>query len=156
MSETVITDDKLYLEDFTPGREFDLGSYFISREELIGFGQTFDPQDFHVDEQLAKQSPLGVLCASGIHTLAACTRLTVDSITKRSAMVAGVGLYDLKFSVPVLPDEAISVTIRVRDRRRLDCGKRGLVSYEKVATNPRGEEVLRYSTKVILLCREAA
>jgi len=35
------------------------------------------PMEFHVDPEKAKLSPIGALCASGIHTLGIMQRLTL-------------------------------------------------------------------------------
>ena len=43
----------LYLEDFKPGDTFQFGSHTFTRDEIITFGQQYDPQPFHVDEAAA-------------------------------------------------------------------------------------------------------
>lgn len=147
---------KLFWEDFSEGSEFDLGEYFLSQEELIEFAKQYDPQDFHTDPIKALDSPLGQLCATGIQTMAICQRLLVTQLFNRTAFVAGVNMGNMSFSRPVLPNEALRAELTVTTKRRLSDGKRGLLSYEMRAFNPRDECVLTTDASVILLCRNEA
>jgi acyl dehydratase len=58
----------LSFEDLTPERRFDLGSVTVERDEMLAFNRRFDPQPFHVDEEAARSSLFGGLCASGWFT----------------------------------------------------------------------------------------
>src|SRR5258708_11302257 len=75
----------LYLEDFTPGTVFELGSIEMTRERILSFAREFDPQPFHTDEEAAKGSIYGGLIASGWHTCAAFMRLFVDRVLSPAA-----------------------------------------------------------------------
>ena len=45
-----------------------LGSHKFEPEAIKAFARKYDPQPFHVDEEAAKKSVFGRLCASGWHT----------------------------------------------------------------------------------------
>ncbi len=47
-----------------------LGSHTFEPEAIKAFAAKYDPQAFHLDEEAAKKSALGGLCASGWHTAA--------------------------------------------------------------------------------------
>ena len=47
-----------------------LGSHTFEPEEIKTFARKYDPQPFHVDEEAARKSVFGSLCASGWHTAA--------------------------------------------------------------------------------------
>ncbi|MEO1720422.1 MAG: hypothetical protein AAFR23_09385, partial [Pseudomonadota bacterium] len=47
-----------------------LGSHTFVRREVIAFATRFDPQPFHLDDDAARDSLFGALCASGWHTTA--------------------------------------------------------------------------------------
>ncbi len=66
---------RYFWEDMLPGSVRDLGSITPSREEMIAFASQFDPQPFHLDDEAAKASVFGGLCASGWHTCAMAMRL---------------------------------------------------------------------------------
>lgn len=56
-----------------------MGSITPTREDIIAFATQFDPQPFHLDEEAAKASVFGGLCASGWHTCAMAMRLMVTN-----------------------------------------------------------------------------
>lgn len=144
---------ELYLEDFEVGQTIEIGSYFLSKEALIEFATQWDPQYFHLDEEQAKESPMGVLCASGLQTLSICQRLLVTNFTHRCALVGGLGMEDLSLFQPVLPDETLTANITITHVRRVSRGDRGIVSYEQKAYNPRNECVMSVGAKAMVLCR---
>lgn len=144
-----------YWEDFEPGMHLEVGEYFLSEQELISFAKQYDPQTFHIDPDAAKDSPIGVLCASGIQTMAITQRLIVDNLLNRTALVAGMGVDELRFNTPVLPNEKLRVTITVSERNKpkKDIGK-GRVYYTVKAYNPRNELAFSMVAKVLVLCKK--
>lgn len=102
-----------YLEDFSPGQVFDLGSYKFSREEILEFGRRWDPQPFHVDEAAAAESSFGGLVASGWHTACVFMRLYVDALLLDSASMGSPGLEELRWLVPVRPGDVLHGTAHV-------------------------------------------
>lgn len=149
-----IVTDLLHWEDLQPGFSLKLGSYFLSQDELIQFARQYDPQTFHVDPELAKQSPLGCLCASGLQTTAITQRLTVDELFAKTHLVAGLGVDKLRFYTPVLPDETLSASMVVRKAFRTPGSKdRGIVIYDVEVTNPREEKVSSMQATIMVMCR---
>lgn len=55
---------------FAIGDTVELGSHTFQPDEIKAFARKYDPQVFHIDEEAAKKSVLGGLCASGWHTAA--------------------------------------------------------------------------------------
>lgn len=147
---------KLYWEDFHVGAEYQLGEYFLTQKELIEFASQYDPQDFHTDPIKALESPLGILCATGIHTMGICQRLVVLGLFKNSAFFAGVKVGNMSLSKPVLPDESLRSELTITECRPLKDGQRGLISYEQRAYNPRNEQVLSVESSVLIMRRGAA
>ena len=54
-----------------------LGSFTLTRAELIAFAERWDPQDFHIDPVAAAAGRFGDVLASGVQTLAIFRRLSV-------------------------------------------------------------------------------
>ena len=80
--------DELYFEDFFPGQVFDsLYSYRVKSAEIIGFGERYDPQPFHIDEAAGENSFFHGLAASGWLTAAIAMRLRVQSIKVSGGMI---------------------------------------------------------------------
>lgn len=146
--------DLLYWDDFKPGLAFDLGSYFLSEDELIDFATAYDPQTFHTDPVKAKDSAIGCLCASGVQTVAIAQRLTVDQLFSKTAIVAGMGVDKLRFHKPVLANETLTADIVVLKAYRAPGSKnRGIVTYKATVNNPRDEKVASLQGTIMVLCR---
>ena len=107
----------LHYEDFHKGQSFDLGTYHVSREEIIGFAREFDPQPFHLDEQAAKSSVLGGLVASGWHNCAILMRMICNGYLNNSAGMGSSGIDDVKWMKPVFADETLTGTMTVLSKR---------------------------------------
>ena len=58
------------VELYALGQTVEIGSLTFTAEDIIRFATDFDPQPFHLDEELAKHALFGGLCASGWHTSA--------------------------------------------------------------------------------------
>ena len=54
---------KLHWEDFTAGQVAEYGPQTVTAEDIKAFAAEFDPQPMHLDEEAARQSLVGGLCA---------------------------------------------------------------------------------------------
>jgi acyl dehydratase len=86
---------------------FELGERTVSEEEIIRFAREFDPQSFHVDTELARESSFGGLIASGWHTCSICSRLLVDSLFQDTANLGGLGVDEMRWIAPVRPGDTL-------------------------------------------------
>ncbi len=69
----------LYLEDLKIGDRFISREYEITLDEIKQFASHYDPQPFHIDEELAKEDPIFKgIAASGWHTSAITMRLWTE------------------------------------------------------------------------------
>jgi acyl dehydratase len=107
----------LHFEDFKPGQVLDLGPYEVTAGEIKSFAEEFDPQPFHLDEDAAKASILGGLCASGWHSCAMLMRMIVDSYLGRTAGMGSSGLEDVKWLKPVYAGEVLKGRMTVLSAR---------------------------------------
>ena len=107
----------LHYEDFREGQSFDLGTYHVTREEIIAFATEFDPQPFHLDDAAAKSSVLGGLCASGWHSCAILMRMMCNGYLGRAAGMGSNGLDEVKWLKPVYAGETLSGAMTVLSRR---------------------------------------
>ena len=140
MTETSI---KYYWEDMPVGSTHDLGTITPTAEEIVAFATQFDPQPFHLDEEAAKQSVFGGLCASGWHTCSMAMRLMVTNFLLESSSQGSPGLENIKWLKPVFPGDTLRLQHTVIESRpmtkRLDVG---LVRTVWAMFNQRGEQVL--------------
>jgi|SRR5277367_769212 len=70
---------KRYLEDFAVGQTFGSRRLRVDEEQIKAFAAEFDPQPFHLDEEVARDTIFRGLAASGWHTAALTMRLQVES-----------------------------------------------------------------------------
>ncbi len=134
---------KYFWEDMQAGQVRDLGSITPTREEIIAFASQFDPQPFHLDDEAAKASVFGGLCASGWHTCAMAMRLMVTNFLQQAASLGSPGLENLKWMKPVFPGDTLRLQHRIIETRpmskRLDVG---LVRTQWEMFNQNGDQVL--------------
>jgi acyl dehydratase len=134
----------LYWEDFEAGQEVDLGERVLAREEIVGFAQEWDPQDFHLDEEAARSGPFGGLVASGWQTICVWTRMYVDGVLGRSASMGGPGIEEIRFLKPVRPGERLRGQLRIAETRPSSKrAERGTIFFEGELLDDGDEPVLR-------------
>lgn len=144
------------IETLAPGATYDLGPYHFTRDEILAFARAFDPQPFHTDEEAARASHFGGLCASGWHTAAAWMNRLVAARQRgiaqaraRGEAVAASGpspgFRNLKWLKPVYPGDTIRYAITVREVRpsRSRPGW-GVIHHGAEGVNQHGEPVLRF------------
>jgi acyl dehydratase len=102
-----------YWEDFVEGETVELGSYEVTREEILEFARRFDPQPFHLDEDAAAAGPFGGRAASGWHTVAMFMRLFVDGVLSKSASMGSPGVEELRWTAPVRPGDVLTGRVHV-------------------------------------------
>jgi acyl dehydratase len=133
----------LHYEDFQQGQTFDLGSYYVSADEIVAFAREFDPQPFHLDEEAGRKSVLGGLAASGWHSCAILMRMMADSYLNRTAGMGSSGLDEVKWLKPVLAGETLSGTMEVLSRRvSAKRPEMGILKCRWQLRNEKGEEKL--------------
>ncbi len=71
-----------YLEDFAAGQTYGSGRLRVDAGQIKSFAAQFDPQPFHLDDEVAGKSFFRGLAASGWHTAALTMRLLVEGELK--------------------------------------------------------------------------
>jgi len=107
-----------YFEDYQVGEVIEFGDHLITKEEIVGFGQRYDPQPFHVDESAAAESHFGGLIASGWMTASVMMRMLVDNFISRVASMGSPGVDELRWLRPVRPGDRLRVRVTVLEVRR--------------------------------------
>ena len=96
-----------YFEDFEVGQTLELGTTSVTEAEIIAFASQFDPQPFHVDPVLAKESAFGGLIASGWHTGSLLMRLLVDGVINETISMGSPGVDEVRWPHPVRPGDVL-------------------------------------------------
>ncbi|WP_082855352.1 MaoC/PaaZ C-terminal domain-containing protein [Paraburkholderia phytofirmans] len=103
----------LFWEDFQPGHSFACGQRKVTKEEIVGFANQYDPQPFHLDEAFCAGTIYGGLIASGGHVWAICMGLVVRSVFNRSANMGSPGLDYLRWHRPLRPGDLVRAVVTV-------------------------------------------
>ena len=135
-----------YFEDIEVGETREFGEYHVTKKEIVEFAEQYDPQQFHTDEEAAKNSAFGELVASGWHTTAMCMRMVVEELLKNSASVGGRGVDELRWRQPVTPGDTLSLRIEVVDKRASESDqRRGYVDHYIEGLNQHDAVVVSYT-----------
>jgi acyl dehydratase len=137
--------ERLLFDDITVGMMMSTSEpYEMTRDEIVEVAGRWDPQPFHVDEVAARATDYKGLIASGLHTIAASIRLSIDE-RPATAAVAGLGIDEVRFIRPVRPGDRLIQTTEVVEllpsRSRPD---RGIVRGRRTVRNQDGIVVLTY------------
>jgi len=104
---------EVFFEDMPVGSVYDLGTVVVDHDEMLAFAERFDPQWYHVNADLAKDSPYGQIIASGFFTAALFMRSYVDQVLTRAAGNASPGLEELRWLAPVYAGDRLSTRMVV-------------------------------------------
>ncbi|MHC3439285.1 MaoC/PaaZ C-terminal domain-containing protein [Natrialbaceae archaeon A-gly3] len=132
-----------YLEDIHEGTTISCGSVKISEEEIISFAKQFDPLTIHTDPDAAAESQYNGLIASGYHTLLLSVRLLVDEVRSKRAVIAGLGIDNVRWHEPVRPGDNISVETTIAETRPSESDPTTGIVHEQISVkNQSSTEVL--------------
>lgn len=126
-------------DEVMPGETREFGSYDVTREEILDFAESFDPQPFHLDED--HDAPFEGLIASGWHTAAMTMRMLVDNYLLEADSLGSPGLDGLQWRTPVTPGDTLTLQVTFGEKEPWDKEK-GLVKQEVETLNQDGETVM--------------
>jgi acyl dehydratase len=149
----------MFYEDFRIGQSAALGEAAFSREAILAYGRRFDSRI--VAEAGRGRAPL---TASGLHVAAQAMRRLVDTRSSLRAAVAerggilpelGVspGFKGMRWRHPVQEGDIVSYSMETVSKRETSKPKWGLIGNHFRGVNQRGEEVLFFSSVVLVARR---
>ena len=140
-----------YFEDLKRGDRFKSETYTVNEEQIISFAREFDPQPFHLDLAVARQTMFKELIASGWHTAAITMRLFVQTLNFAEGAI-GLGVDELRWPNAVKPGDALQVETEIVDlRESRSKPSHGIVRLRNVTTNQRGEIVQTMAASALVL-----
>jgi acyl dehydratase len=149
----------MFYEDVRIGHSLALGDVKFSRKAILAYGRLFDSRI------VAQAADAGTpLAASGLHVAAAGMRRLVDTRSALRAAMAkdgevlpqlGVspGFTNMRWPHPVHEGDLVSYSMETVSKRATSKPKWGLVSNTFRGANQRGEEVLVFSSIVLIARR---
>ena len=149
----------MFYEDFRIGQSADLGSTTFSREAILAYGRRFDPRI------VARAEGGEPIAASGLHVAAQAMRRLVETRDAlRAAMAArgealpelGVspGFREMRWPHPVHDGDVVSYSMETLSKRETSKPRWGLIGNRFLGVNQRSEEVLLFSSVVLVARRQ--
>jgi acyl dehydratase len=151
-----------FFEDLELGRVIELGSYTFTAENIKAFAAKYDPQPFHLDEEAAKDSIFGALCASGWQTASVCTGLNIRSRQQREAEARArgeevarwgpsPGYRGLKWPKPVFAGDTVTYRQTIAELTDFkNRPERGLLVTRAEGHNQNGELVYEVTVSILV------
>ncbi|RWL20444.1 MULTISPECIES: MaoC family dehydratase [Mesorhizobium] len=149
-------------EFFCIGVTVTLGSHTFEPEAIKAFARKYDPQIFHLDEEAAKKSVFGGLCASGWHTAATWMKLNLEAgVEAGGARWVGAGpapefgpspgFKNLKWLKPVYAGETVTFTRTALSHRPI-MSRPGwrLLTLRSEAFDSTGDKVIEFESAVLV------
>jgi acyl dehydratase len=140
----------LYFEEFSEGQVFEhaLTRTVTEMDNVLFTTLTMNPQPLHLDAEFARTTEFGRPLVNSIFTLGLVIGISVGDTTLGTT-VANLGMSDVRFPKPVFHGDTIRARTKVvAVRKSKSRGDAGIVEFEHVGLNQRGETVA--------ICRRAA
>jgi acyl dehydratase len=147
---------------FRIGETITLGSHTFEADEIKAFAAKYDPQRFHMDEEEARDSVFGKLCASGWHTAATWMKYNLkrredageqpwEGPGEAPQFGPSPGFQNLKWLKPVYAGETVTFTRRALAHRAL-ASRPGwrLLTIACEAFDSTGDKVLEFESAVLV------
>jgi 3-hydroxybutyryl-CoA dehydratase len=140
-----------FWEEFSVGEVLVTGRRTIDGGDVSRYaGLSGDFNPLHVDAEYAKTTPFGERVAHGILTLAVSHGQQNLGGWFEGTTVALLGLDRLSFPAPVRFGDTIHTEMTVKETRPSSKPDRGVVSFDVVVKNQRGETVCSYQETVLM------
>jgi acyl dehydratase len=140
----------LYFEEFAEGQVFEhaVTRTVTEMDNVLFTTLTMNPQPLHLDAEFARTTEFGRPLVTSFFTLGLVIGMTVGDTTLGTT-VANLGMSDVRFPKPVFHGDTVRArTTVVSIRRSKSRSDAGIIEFEHVGLNQRGEEVA--------ICRRAA
>ena len=143
-----------YFEDFEVGLIFESEPALITKQEIIEFASKYDPQSFHLDEEVAKNGPFGQLTSSGFMTLGKSFTQIFETGVYDGTSMGAWGIDELRWTKPVLPGDLLKTKIEVLEAKRSTKNPgRGTARLKHIVTNQKNEIVMTWISNQMLKTR---
>ena len=141
-----------YFEDIQPGvLHTSEARYTFTRENIIAFASEYDPMPFHIDEEVAKLTPIGGLFASSAHTISVGIKLSYSLMSDDIAAIAGLGWNDVRFPLPVMVGDSLYITSEIIEKRESRSKPdRGIIVSQNRLYNQNDELVAEYKISTLV------
>lgn len=158
MSDTYTPQPRgLYFEDFEIGKTLVTTRRTITQTDIVNFAcLSGDFNAPHIDHEFCKTQPYGEPIAHAPLILAIVGGLQCLSGINDGTIIAMLGLDNWRMHLPVKAGDTIHVLITATDKKPTRGGTQGIVTFERVVKNQRGETVQTMTHSNMYKCRAAS
>ena len=143
-----------FFEDLKEGERFKSETYRVTEEQIISFAREFDPQPFHLDRAIARQTMFGDFIASGWHTAAISMRLFVRTLNCAEGAI-GLGVDEMRWPTAVKPNDVLQVETEILDvSESRSKPTHGIIRIRNITTNQCGDVVQTMMASALVLRRK--
>ena len=145
-----------FAEDYKAGDTLDLGSFDVTREEIVEFAQKYDPFPFHIDDEAAKATVFGGIISSGWLTALVWLRLMHKNFVCYETVLGSPGHEEMVWPTPVRPGDRLTGTVEIKESRvSKSKPDLGFVRYTAKSTNQNNDEVFMTTSTLIVKSRSS-
>ncbi len=145
-----------FAEDYKAGDTLDLGSFDVTREEIVEFAQKYDPFPFHIDDEAAKATVFGGIISSGWLTALVWLRLMHNNFVCYETVLGSPGHEEMVWPTPVRPGDRLTGTVEIKESRvSKSKPDLGFVRYTAKLTNQNNDEVFMTTSTLIVKSRSS-
>ena len=142
----------LYLDDLHVGDQFNSSTHTLTKDKLFEFASEYDPQPFHLDEELAKDTLFEGLAASGWQTASITMKLWTQTLHVANGLI-GIDCH-LKWPTPTRAGDTLRVEAEIIDiTRSKSKPNMGIVTYHSLTKNQHDQVVQDTTTKVVVFSK---
>ena len=145
-----------FAEDYKAGDTLDIGSFDVTREEIVEFAQKYDPFPFHIDDEAAKATVFGGIISSGWLTALVWLRLMHKNFVCYETVLGSPGHEEMVWPTPVRPGDRLTGTVEIKESRvSKSKPDLGFVRYTAKLTNKNNDEVFMTTSTLIVKSRSS-
>jgi acyl dehydratase len=141
-----------YFDDCVIGAEHAAASHVVTAEAITEFARMWDPQPWHLDEEIARASHFGGLtaCSAHIFSIFCITSQRWQSGVVQQAL-AGLGFDEMRMHKPVYAGDTLRC-VSIVDAARASTSKpdRGIVIYHTQLINQHNEVVFSIKASTMM------
>ncbi len=147
----------LWFEEFEVGQVFrhEIRKTVLDYENSLFSSLTYNPAQVHIDHEYCAGTEFGQPLMNSIFTLGLVIGLSVQDTTMGTT-VGNLGMTDTTFPRPVFSGDTLRAETKVLEKRESKSRPtQGIVTFEHIGLNQRGEVVCRTVRNALMMKRPA-
>jgi acyl dehydratase len=146
-----------YGDDFKVGDIYSTAAITMTESHVVGWaGLTMDFYPLHMDKEYAAKSQFGQRLVHGPLIFAMSVGLVASAGFAGDAVIAWLGVDNMRMLAPVKIGDTISVSVEVIETKVTSDPRKGIQVWRYTVSNQRGETVMQHDYKMMFHMRDQA